>query len=171
MTVFIENETTDFEFDFQKIINDCVESTLDYVDFPYEAQINVLITDESTIKDINNEQRGIDSPTDVLSFPMLDFNEPLDFSGIDEEVIAYDMDSEEIVLGDIVLCREKIFAQAQLYGHEPIREMGFLVVHSMLHLLGFDHNHDNQEINELTQMTMEMEKLQEEILTKLNITR
>ena len=171
MTVFIENETKDFEFDFHKIITDCVQETLEYVRFPYDAQINVLITDEATIKEINNEQRNIDSPTDVLSFPMLEFEEPLDFSGIDEEVIAYDMDSEEIVLGDIVLCREKIYSQAKLYGHEPIREMGFLVVHSMLHLLGFDHNHDSQEINELTQMTMEMERLQEEILTKLNITR
>lgn len=171
MTVYIENETKEFDFDFQKVINDCVEETLDHVDFPYESQINVMITDEDTIKEINKEQRNIDSATDVLSFPMLEFPKPLDFDGIDEDIIAYDMDSEEVVLGDIVLCREKIFSQAEEYGHEPIREMAFLVVHSMLHLLGFDHNHDVDEINELTQMTIQMEKLQEEILTKLNILR
>lgn len=171
MTIYIENETDDFDFDYKKVINDCIEGTIDYVDFPYEYQINVLITDEATIKEINKEQRNIDSSTDVLSFPMLDFPKPLDFAGIDEEIIAYDMDSEEVVLGDIVLCREKIFSQAEIYGHKSVREMAFLVVHSMLHLLGFDHNHDADEINELTQMTIEMEKLQEEILTKLNILR
>lgn len=171
MTVFIENETDEFEFDYQEVINNCVEATLDYTEFPYDAQVNVIITDETTIKEINKEQRGIDLPTDVLSFPMIDFASPLDYSGIDDEIIAYDMDSEEVVLGDIVLCREKIYSQAEAYGHMPIREIAFLVVHSMLHLLGFDHNHDADEINELTQMTIQMEKLQEEILTKLNIIR
>ena len=108
MTVYIENETKEFDFDFQKVINDCVEETLDHVDFPYESQINVMITDEDTIKEINKEQRNIDSATDVLSFPMLEFPKPLDFDGIDEDIIAYDMDSEEVVLGDIYIGENKV---------------------------------------------------------------
>lgn len=169
--VFIENETTGFDFDYESLINKSVNHVLEYVDFPYEAQVNVLITDLETIREINLEQRQIDSPTDVLSFPMLEFDSPLDFSNIDTEIIAYDMDTEEVVLGDIVLCREKILEQAKLYEHSIVREMAFLVVHSMLHLLGYDHNHDAEEINELTEITKEMESLQEKILEDMNISR
>lgn len=171
MTVFIENEVNDFEFDYEKVIKDCVEGVLDHVEFPYEAQVNVLITDESTIKDINKEQRNIDKSTDVLSFPMIDFVNPLNYDVLEDEMVAYDIDREEFVLGDIVLCEEKIYSQAKDYGHEPIREMAFLVVHSMLHLLGYDHNHEKGVENELTKMTLEMESLQEEILDKLGISR
>lgn len=169
--VFIENETTGFDFDYESLINKSVNYVLEYVEFPYEAQVNVLITDLETIREINLEQRQIDSPTDVLSFPMLEFDFPLDFSNIDTEIIAYDMDTEEVVLGDIVLCREKILEQAKLYEHSIVREMAFLVVHSMLHLLGYDHNHDAEEINELTEITKQMESLQEKILEDMNISR
>ena len=169
--VFIENETIGFDFDYESLINKSVNYVLEYVEFPYEAQVNVLITDLETIREINLEQRQIDSPTDVLSFPMLEFDSPLDFSNIDTEIIAYDMDTEEVVLGDIVLCREKILEQAKLYEHSIVREMAFLVVHSMLHLLGYDHNHDAEEINELTEITKEMERLQEKILEDMNISR
>lgn len=169
--VFIENETVGFDFDYESLINKSVNYVLEYVEFPYEAQVNVLITDLETIREINLEQRQIDSPTDVLSFPMLEFDSPLDFSNIDTEIIAYDMDTEEVVLGDIVLCREKILEQAKLYEHSIVREMAFLVVHSMLHLLGYDHNHDAEEINELTEITKEMERLQEKILEDMNISR
>lgn len=171
MTVFIENEVNDFEFDYEKIIKQCVKGVLEYVAFPYNAQVNVLITDENTIKSINQEQRNIDKVTDVLSFPMIDFDFPLNFDVLEDEAIAYDIDREEFVLGDIVLCEERIYSQAKDYGHNTIREMAFLVVHSMLHLLGYDHNHDNKVQNELTKMTLEMEKLQEEILGKLGILR
>ena len=169
--VFIENETIGFDFDYESLINKSVNYVLEYVEFPYEAQVNVLITDLETIREINLEQRQIDSPTDVLSFPMLEFDSPLDFSNIDTEIIAYDMDTEEVVLGDIVLCREKILEQAKLYEHSIVREMAFLVVHSMLHLLGYDHNHDADEINELMEITKEMERLQEKILEDMNISR
>ena len=102
---------------------------------------------------------------------MIDFDFPLNFDVLEDEAIAYDIDREEFVLGDIVLCEERIYSQAKDYGHNTIREMAFLVVHSMLHLLGYDHNHDNKVQNELTKMTLEMEKLQEEILGKLGILR
>lgn len=115
--------------------------------------------DNAAIQELNREQRGIDRPTDVLSFPMLYFDENGDI--IDSD---YDSDGDLLLLGDIVISAERARQQAEEYGHGFVREMAFLTVHSMLHLLGYDHV-DDPEGERI------MFAKQEEILSKLGITR
>ena len=94
---------------------------------------------------MNLEHRGIDRATDVLSFPMLEFDHPGDFSIIDEETAdVFDPESGELMLGDIVISVDKVLEQAQEYGHSPKREYAFLIAHSMLHLCGYDHMDDEE---------------------------
>ena len=113
---------------------------------------------------MNQEFRDIHAPTDVLSFPMIPFETPADYDVIEEDINSYvDPDSEEIVLGDIMVSAEKVIEQAKEYGHSQKREFAFLVAHSMLHLLGYDH------------MTPEeaavMEEKQRNVLEILGISR
>jgi probable rRNA maturation factor len=113
---------------------------------------------------MNREHRGIDRPTDVLSFPNVDYESPADFSNIeDREEDYFDPESGELCLGDIVISIDKVFEQAKEYGHSPMREYAFLIAHSMLHLLGYDHMEPSE--------AAVMEAKQEEILTRLGITR
>ncbi|AYE33357.1 rRNA maturation RNase YbeY [Clostridium septicum] len=133
------------------------------VDFEY--QISLLFVDNEEIKEINNETRNIDKTTDVLSFPMLDYEKGKVFKDM---YIGYDfdetyMDGEELVLGDIVLSLERALEQSKEFNHSYEREVCYLVIHSILHLLGYDHMEDEEKIV--------MRKREEEILNKLNITR
>ena len=100
-----------------------------------DCLISVLLTDDEGIHAINAEQRGVDAPTDVLSFPL---NE-LQPGAFDPEICEYDYDSERILLGDMVISLERCAAQAEEYGHSFDREVSYLTVHSVLHLLGYDH--------------------------------
>ena len=110
------------------------------------------------------DERGVDAPTDVLAFPMLDFDAPNDLSYVERYPQDYfNPESGELLLGDIVISREKVDSQSQEYGHSPKRELAFLVCHSMLHLFGYDHMVDDERIV--------MEELQENILTKKGYTR
>ena len=94
---------------------------------------------------MNLEQRGIDRPTDVLSFPMIEYDAPGDFSVIDEETgDAFTPETGELMLGDIVISKEKVLSQAEEYGHSPKREYAFLIAHSMLHLFGYDHMEEEE---------------------------
>ena len=141
-----------------------IEGTLDYMDCPWEASVSVLITTAQEIHRMNLSFRDTDRATDVLSFPMTEFPHPGDFSvSEDEQADCFDPDSGELLLGDIVICAEKVRTQAEEYGHSMRREYAFLLTHSMLHLMGFDH------------MTPEdaavMEGKQREILNELGITR
>ena len=141
-----------------------VDAALEYIDCPYEAEVNLLITHDDEIHEMNREHRGIDRATDVLSFPMLEFENPGDFSGIDEEMPElFDPETGELMLGDIVISADKVRAQAEEYGHSPKREYAFLIAHSMLHLCGYDHMEDGER--------KEMEQKQREILEKINILR
>jgi probable rRNA maturation factor len=143
-----------------KVINEA----LDYENCPYEVTVDVLITDNEGIHEMNREHRGIDRPTDVLSFPNVDYESPADFSNIeDREEDYFDPESGELCLGDIVISIDKVFEQAKEYGHSPMREYAFLIAHSMLHLLGYDHMEPSE--------AAVMEAKQEEILTRLGITR
>ena len=105
----------------------------------FDAQISITFTDDEDIRMINKEHRGIDSPTDVLSFPMLEFDAD---GNISEDECEYDGD--RIVLGDIVINMERAAKQAEEYGHSFLREVAFLTAHSMLHLLGYDHVDDEE---------------------------
>lgn len=165
MTINIDFETEKrLDLDFEKIIRDIAEAAIDYEKCPYECEISVLITDNDGIHEINKEQRGIDAPTDVLSFPMLEYPAPADFDSIDEDDFSlFNPDTGELLLGDIVLNQDRIESQAREYGHAEKRELAFLVAHSMLHLLGYDHMEDGERL--------EMERRQSEILTGKGYTR
>lgn len=146
------------------IVEDIINASLEYLKCPYECEINVLFTDDEGIRYINKEQRGIDAPTDVLSFPSLEYEVPGDFSFITEaDIWFFNPDSGELVLGDIVLNIDRISSQAELYGHTRKRELAFLTAHSMLHLAGYDHIDDAER--------EQMEKKQEEILEAKGYTR
>lgn len=169
MTVFIENENNaEFKFDYEKLIKDVIEEAVAYVDCPFEVNVEVTITDNESIREINKEQREMDKATDVLSFPLIDYETAGDFSFLEdtENDFSYDYfepDTGELMLGDIVVSSEKVYAQAEEYGHSSKRELGFLIAHSMLHLFGFDHMEDDERAK--------MERMQDEILDRLGITR
>lgn len=165
MTFYVENETNqEFPFDTQELIRAVAEKVLDTENCPYEAQVNVLITDNEGIRMFNKEYRQIDKETDVLSFPNLDYETPGLFE-IDEEREAdyFDPDSGELILGDIILSGDRILEQAKEYGHSIKREFAFLVAHSMLHLCGYDHMEEAQ--------AKVMEAKQAAVLEALGITR
>ncbi len=165
MTSCVENETNvTFEFDVKEILDLIMEQVLLVEGCPYEAQVNLLLTDNAGIHAFNRQYRQVDSPTDVLSFPMIDFEKEADFSIVEErEADYFDPDSGELLLGDIIISVDKVAEQALKYGHSKKREFAFLVAHSMYHLCGYDH------------MTKEeahlMEKKQEKVLSALGITR
>jgi len=164
MTIYIEEEIeVDFDFDYKTIANNVINQAIEYVDFPFESEVSITITDESGIQSINKEFRNIDSPTDVLSFPMIEYNSPGDFSNLEELDDIFNPESGEAILGDIVLCVPRIKSQADEYGHSVLREYAFLIAHSMMHLFGYDHMTEND--------AMIMEQKQREILELLKITR
>lgn len=166
MTINFEYETeVPLDLDYEKIIMSVVEMASDYEKCPYEIEVSVVLTDNETIRQINAENRQIDKATDVLSFPMIEYEAPADFTFIEQEEPDYyfNPDSGELVLGDIVISVEKVMEQAKNYGHSNKRELAFLTAHSMLHLFGYDHMIDEERVV--------MEEKQNEILNKLGIVR
>lgn len=165
MSFILEKEVeVPFLFDYQELAEKVVNHCLDYADFPYEAEVNLTLTDNAGIHTINKEFRQMDRPTDVLSFPMLNYEAPGDFSFLDEEDNDdFNPDTGEALLGDIVISVEKVIEQAESYGHSVEREYAFLITHSMLHLFGYDHMTEEE--------TVVMEAKQTEILNQMNILR
>lgn len=165
MSLIIEKEIdTELDFDYKDVIKNVVNYSLDYINCPYETELNVTLTDNEEIRRINKEFRNIDSPTDVLSFPMIEYDKPGDFSVVeDSEQDCFEPDTGELVLGDIIISLEKVYSQADEYGHTPKRELAFLVAHSMLHLFGYDHMDDEER--------KDMEDKQKDILDALKIYR
>jgi probable rRNA maturation factor len=165
MSFFLEEEVdVSFEFEYRELAEKIVEYCLDYAKFPYEAEINLTLTDNEGIHAINKEFREIDRPTDVLSFPMLNYETPGDFSFLDDEDSDdFNPDTGEALLGDIVISIEKVYEQAENYGHSTEREYAFLITHSMLHLFGYDHMEEQE--------AKVMEEKQREILEQMNILR
>ena len=164
MTFEIENVYPEVVLpDYETVIKNVIEAVLDYEKCPYEAQVYVLLTDNEEIHQINREHRQIDRPTDVLSFPMLPFETPADYSVAEDDESCFDLDSGELLLGDIMISAERAAAQAEEYGHSVKREYAFLITHSMLHLMGYDHM--------VPEDAALMEAHQREILNTLQITR
>lgn len=150
--------------DYEKIIRRVIEEALDYENCPYETQVYVLLTDNAEIHQVNLAQRQIDRPTDVLSFPMAEYTRPADFSDLEErEPDAFHPETGELMLGDILISMDKVREQAAEYGHSEKRELAFLVAHSMLHLMGYDHMEEGER--------QEMESKQEEILSRCGYVR
>ena len=165
MSFYFESEWDGEPFpDCESTLRSVFEKACDYVDCPYECTVNMLLTDDTAIHSMNKEFRGIDRATDVLSFPMVDYEAPGNFDGLENHTEEYfEPDSGELLLGDIVISVERAIAQAVEYGHSLKREMAFLTAHSMLHLFGYDHMTDEER--------MDMEQKQEEILLQLGISR
>lgn len=165
MTINIECEAgKKLELPYESIIEEVVTASLDYEKCPYEAEVNVILTDNDEIRRINREFRQIDNATDVLSFPMGDFETPSDFERLEEQSEDYfNPETGELLLGDIVISVDKVEEQAEKYGHSESRELAFLVAHSMLHLCGYDHMEEEERVI--------MEHKQEEILKAGGYTR
>lgn len=166
MTFYVENETEElFDFDIEDLIKTLTEKVLKTEKVKYKnVTLNVLFTDNEGIRTINREFRDIDKDTDVLSFPAIPFEKPADFKIIKGcEADYFDPDTNELILGDIMISLEKAHYQAEEYGHSFRREISFLITHSLLHLLGYDHMTDDERVI--------MEKKQNNVLTALNITR
>lgn len=165
MTFYVENEThTEFPFDVEAVGRIVCEAALESEGCPYETQVNLVLTDNSGIRKLNRECRGIDRETDVLSFPNLDYEKEGVFEIPEEaEADCFDPDTGDLMLGDIMISVDKVREQAESYGHSMKREFAFLVAHSMLHLCGYDHMESGEaEV---------MERKQEELLAGLGITR
>lgn len=161
MKVSIRNNQKEFSVtkEIRDLVRLSVKKSLEYMDFPTKSEISVLFVDDHEIRDLNRLHRGIDHATDVLSFPLFEYDE-------DGEIIEEDLDfspNGEMVLGDIVISLQRAWAQAQEYGHSFEREIGFLTVHSMLHLFGFDHMTPKDE--------EEMFGYQTEILEEMGLKR
>ena len=140
MTVQLEYETEKtLPIDCEKLAVSVAERVLEMEECPYEAEVSLVITDNEGIHQVNREFRNIDRPTDGLSFPAVPFETPCDYEILEEDDSYFDLDSGNLVLGDIMISSEKVVSQAEEYGHSITREFAFLVAHSILHLLGYDH--------------------------------
>ncbi len=164
MTLFFEEEgELTLPLPCEELASKVIEASLDYVECPYDVEVNLLLTMNQEIHQMNMEFRQIDRPTDVLSFPMVDYEEAGNFDFLEEADEYFHPESGELMLGDIVISKEKVIAQAEEYGHSIEREYAFLIAHSMLHLFGYDHMEEEERI--------EMEAKQKDILENLNILR
>ena len=124
------------------IISQCVEATLQAENITADCEINVMVTNDQGIHAVNLASRNIDKPTDVLSFPMFQLepgNPPADW----EDYL--DFETDLCPLGDMCISLERAVAQAQEFGHSTRREVGYLTIHSMLHLLGYDHLDEGEQ--------------------------
>ena len=161
MKIIIEDLQDKIKLDdnIKELINSAVNLSLESENVIIDSQVSIYFVDNDEIHRINKEQRNIDRPTDVLTFPMAEFeNGKLN-------LIAGDIDPDEglLILGDIVVSLEKAKEQAEAYGHSLEREVLFLITHGMFHILGYDH------LDEATEK--EMISKQEDILHKLNLKR
>ena len=165
MTIHFDYEVTEkFDFDYEAMETQVIEACLDYADCPYEAEVSVLLTDNEQIRQINSEYRSIDAATDVLSFPVIEYEVPGDFTGLEEETADYfHPETGELLLGDIVISLDRAKQQAEEYGHSLMRELAFLTTHSMFHLFGYDHMEEEER--------KIMEDKQREVLEQLQILR
>ena len=165
MTINFEDETGKaLDLPVKEIIEEIVAEALDYEGCLYEAEVSVVLTDNEEIRRLNKEYRDIDRPTDVLSFPMLEYPAPSDFSQAEEGYEdCFNPESGELMLGDIMISVDKVEEQAAKYGHSQERELAFLTAHSMLHLFGYDHMEDGERIV--------MEEKQRKILEDRGYTR
>ena len=164
MTLYFEEEGEGrLPLECESFARQIIEDTLNYIGCPYEAEVSLLLTTNEQIHEMNREFRGIDRPPDVLSFPMVQYPVPGEFAFLEETQDCFHPESGELLLGDIVISKEKVLEQAAAYGHSVRREYAFLIIHSVLHLIGYDHMEDEER--------QIMEAKQREILEHLQIMR
>jgi probable rRNA maturation factor len=143
----------------EKLIREVIKECLKNEHIEKDAEVNVIITDNADITDINSLHRGIQKATDVLSFPLLEYADGK------ADITQSDINPENgcVLYGDIIVSIEKTIEQAEEYGHSFECELGFLVAHGMHHLMGYDHETDSEELVMISK--------QETVLEKLNLTR
>ena len=164
MTLNVEKEyDLELGIDYEETALAVAEPVLEEEGCPYEAEVSLLLTSNEEIHGLNLQYRGIDRPTDVLSFPQTDYEAPADFPQAEEEADAFNPDTGELFLGDIIISLDKVKEQAESYGHGVKREFAFLVAHSMLHLLGYDHMTEEE--------AADMEARQSAVLRHLGMER
>lgn len=164
MTLYFEQEyDLDLGIEYEKIADKVINAALDYEKCPYEVEVSLTLMDNEGIHELNREHRNIDNPTDVLSFPMVEYDKPADFEPVYDYDDCFNPETGELMLGDIFISLDKVKAQAEAYGHSCLREYSFLIAHSMLHLMGYDHI--------VPEEATVMENKQEEILSTLGIGR
>ena len=164
MTIILEQEyDRALGINYKEIADKVINYALDYEKCPYEAEISLTLTDNDGIHRVNKEFRDIDRPTDVLSFPLVDYEKAGEFEFLEEMDECFNPETGELMLGDILISLDKVAEQAEEYGHSYTREYAFLIAHSMLHLMGYDHMEEEE--------AKIMESKQTEILEALNITR
>ena len=166
MVFYVDNEAkAKFDFDIEQVATLVATKVLESEKCNHEVEISLIITDDEGIRQMNNEFREIDRPTDVLSFPNVNYDVPGDFSVMDGEqkIDLLNPDSGNIMFGDIVINENRVREQAKEYGHSEKREFAFLIAHSMLHLCGYDHMQEDE--------AKVMEKKQSDVLEELGITR
>lgn len=165
--IYKDNRQNLLEVDeeLSNIIDEIIDYALkeEQVLIPYE--VSVIYVDNESIREINEETRGIDKATDVLSFPMLDYDHKKVFKDcyIGYEFSQIDLNEGNLVLGDIVLSLERAKEQSEEFGHSFQREVCYLIIHSILHLLGYDHMEEDEK--------KVMRAREEGILSKFEITR
>lgn len=140
LKIYFTNEQNKLQagFSLRRLIKKAIKAALECEHFKLDCMVSVTFTDNEQIKEKNREFRGIDSPTDVLSFPMYDMKNG-----------DMPLEGEICELGDIVLSLERAQEQSDEFGHSYERECAFLTVHSVLHLLGYDHVNSEEEENEM----------------------
>ncbi|RCX13848.1 putative rRNA maturation factor [Anaerobacterium chartisolvens] len=160
MTVLVENIQDKIEINehIHSIIERAVELCLESEAFDLPSETSIVLMDDHAIQDINREQRNVNKPTDVLSFPMLHMHNGKAL----ENGFDTDPDTNLILLGDIVISMETAARQAEEYGHSFERELAFLTTHGMLHLLGYDHESGEEEV---------MFQRQEAVLARMGLDR
>ncbi len=152
------------DFDYEAVAGEVIDEILSEENCPYEAEANLLLMGPEEVHEINKSERGVDRTTDVLSFPMVAYETPSDFAEAEaKEADSFDPETGNLMLGDILINVQKVKEQAEEYGHTKKREFAFLIAHSTLHLLGYDHMVEDEE--------KIMFARQEAVLAALGITR
>ena len=156
LRIYFENNQKKhaIKYKMQMLIRRTILETLDYEGMENDAEVSVTFVDDEGIRELNNRFRGMDKPTDVLSFPLLDYE------GESEEPFFDELCHN---LGDIVISLERAMAQANEFGHSFEREVAFLTAHSMLHLLGYDHELSEED-------DADMRKRQNDIMDRLGLS-
>ncbi|MGM9644286.1 MAG: rRNA maturation RNase YbeY [Eubacteriales bacterium] len=152
LRIYFENEQEKIPvtYNLKMLLREAIETTLDFEDFRNVCEVSVTFTDNEGIRELNRKFRGIDKPTDVLSFPLFDYEGDCEEPPVDEMISN---------LGDIVISLERAQEQAEEYGHGFKREVAFLTVHSMLHLLGYDHEKSEEEDRDMRSKQTEIMRI------------
>lgn len=165
--IYIDNRQNKIKIEKQIIyrVEEIIKYALNKEEVEVPTEVSVIFIDNEKIREINKEQRNFDKVTDVLSFPMLDYPKGEVYKDVykDYKFTDVDLDEGKLVLGDIVLSLERATEQSDEYNHSFEREVCYLTVHSILHLLGYDHMEDDDKIK--------MRRREEEILEEFDIIR